>query len=122
MSQSTVDSLLQGVQSLPPGDLDLFEDRLADWKKTVLTDEQLIETTRRSLEPEDDARLRSLVEKSEAGELTKPDRQVYLQLATLAEQVSVERVRALAELVRRWHKPMTAVMEQIGWDGNRHGA
>jgi len=47
---------------------------------------------------------------------------VYRELAQQAERVNVQRVQALAELVRRRGKPMRVIMEEIGWKDEVHGA
>jgi hypothetical protein len=77
---------------------------------------------RRRSSTTDDARLRTLIQKSEQGRLNERERAEYRELAQRAERLTVHRVQALAELARRRGPPMQAVMEEIGWEGDLHGA
>jgi hypothetical protein len=66
--------------------------------------------------------LRALIAKSEQGCLTDQEQVEYRELAQRAERVNVHRVQTLAELARRRGKPLQAVMQEIGWEGDVHGA
>lgn len=114
---SAVNSLLDAVKQLPPRELNEFEDRLAKWKLDAASDAQLVRRTRQALPASDERRLRRFIPKSEAGELSGPERAEYRELARHAEQLNVERVKALAELARRWGKPLDVVMQEVAWDG-----
>jgi hypothetical protein len=114
MARRTVESLLEAVQSLPPREVDKFEDRFGEWRRGTATDERLIAIALRGLTPADDVRLRKLAGGSEQGTLSERDWEEYRSLAATAEQLNFERVRALAELGRRWALPVEAVMQKIG--------
>jgi hypothetical protein len=122
MSQRTVESLLRAIQNLPPREFDQLDVRLAQWKLDAASDEHLVRTTKQRLKPADDARLRKLIAKSEAGRLADREKVEYRGLARQAERINAERVKALAELVRRWAKPSQVVMQEVGWDNTSHGA
>jgi hypothetical protein len=59
--------------------------------------------------------------KGQRGTLTPKELQHYRKLAQQAEQLDGARTAALAELVRRWGKPASVVMEAIGWKGYKDG-
>jgi hypothetical protein len=122
MSRSSVDSLLDRVSQLAPDELDDFAFRFAGWQQDAADDRLLIHAARRRLNASDDARLRALIAKSEQGGLTDQEQAEYRELAQRAERVNVHRVQALAELARRRGKPLQAVMKEIGWEGDVHGA
>ena len=122
MTVSSVDTLLDAVGRLPPDELDDFAVRFADWRQEATDEQTLVRAVRRRLNAEDEARLRDLVRKSEQGQLTRQEQTVYRELARQAERVNVQRVQALAELVRRRGKPMRVIMEEIGWKDEVHGA
>jgi hypothetical protein len=122
VSHSSVDNLLDAVGRLSPAELDDFAVRFADWQQDGVDDQVLIRATRRRLSATDDARLRVLIAKSEEGRLTDREQAEYRELAQHSERINVHRVRALAELVRRRAKPVREVMQEIGWEGDLHGA
>ena len=122
MSESGVNDLLDAVTRLPPRALSEFEERLAHWKLESTSDAALIRATKKRLPAADAARLRALIEQSEAGQLSATDVQRYRELARQGEVLSAQRVQALGELVRRWGQPVEAVMQRVGWDAAQHGA
>ncbi|MCI0359869.1 MAG: hypothetical protein L0211_15435 [Planctomycetaceae bacterium] len=122
MAKATVESLLEAVQSLPPRDVERFEDRFGEWRRGTATDQHLITVVHRGLRAVDDARLRKLITRSEEGTLSEGEWEEYRSLARKAEQLNLERVRALAELSRRWAQPVEAVMEKIGWKSRANGS
>lgn len=122
MTVSSVDTLLDAVGRLPPDELDDFAVRFADWRQEATDEQALVRAVRRRLDSDDEARLRDLVRKSEQGQLTRQEQAVYRELARQAERVNVQRVQALAELIRRRGKPMRVIMEEIGWKDEVHGA
>jgi hypothetical protein len=122
MSHSSVDNLLDAVSRLAPDELDDFAFRFADWQQDAADDRMLIHAARRRLSTTDDARLRTLIQKSEQGRLNDREQAEYRELAQRAERLNVHRVQALAELARRRGQPMQAVMQEIGWEGDVHGA
>jgi hypothetical protein len=73
MSESGVNDLLDAVTRLPPRALNEFEERLARWKLDSTSDAALIRATKRRLPAADGARLRTLIERSEAGRLSSED-------------------------------------------------
>ena len=93
-----------------------------DWQQDAADDRLLIQAARRRLSATDDARLRALIAKSEQGRLTDQEQADYRELAQRAERLNVHRVQALAELARRRGQPLQAVMKEIGWEGDVHGA
>jgi hypothetical protein len=121
MSHSAVDNLLDAVRQLAPNELDDFAFRFADWQQDAADDGLLIQAASRRLSTTDDARLRTLIAKSEQGCLTDREQAEYRDLAQRAERLNVHRVRALAELARRRGKPLQVVMKEIGWEGDVHG-
>jgi hypothetical protein len=117
-----VDTLLNAVSQLAPDEFDDFAFRFADWQQDAADERLLIHAARRRLSAADDARLRALIAKSEQGGLTDQEQAEYRELAQRAERVNVHRVQALAELARRRGQPLPAVMKEIGWEGDVHGA
>jgi hypothetical protein len=122
MSESGLNDLLDAVTRLPPRALSEFEERLARWKLESTSDAALIRATKKQLPAAAAARLRALIEQSEAGQLSAADAQRYRELARQGELLSGQRVQALGELVRRWGQPVEAVMQRVGWDAAQHGA
>mgnify|MGYP001174219664 FL=1 len=122
MSHSSVDTLLDAVSQLAPDELDDFAFRFADWQHDAADDQLLVQAARRRLNAADDARLRALIARSEQGRLTDLEQAEYRELAQRAERVNVHRVQALVELARRRGQSLQAVMKEIGWEGDVHGA
>ena len=122
MSHSSVDTLLDAVSRLPPDELDDFAFRFADWQHESADERLLIHAARRRLKAAEDARLRALIAKSEQGCLTAREQAEYRELAQRAERVNVHRIQALVELARRRSQPLQAVMQEIGGEGDVHGA
>lgn len=104
----TVDGLLRQVAVLPDAKQDEFLRRFAARRAgrsprrvraRSKQEEGLIQTTRLRLNKHDDRRIRQRTAKSEAGELSRDEIREYQRLARRAEELSVVRLRALAELV-----------------------
>ena len=130
-AQLTVKHLLAAVKQLSPAELDEFTLQFAAWQKrnSQNTDSQqpaeekvLIQMAKAHLPATDTRRLKQLMAKSERGTLTPKELDEYRTLAQRAEQLSVRRVEALAELVRRQGQPVHIVMEAIGWKSGEDGA
>ena len=113
----TVEDLLAAVKQLPPDKLNEFAGQFIEWcgERAPGTEIALIQATRRQLPPRDQRRLRALSSKSETDALSPRELQEYQRLAQRAQEIDVDRVRALAELARRWGKPVDRVIEEIGW-------
>ncbi len=122
MTVPTVDSLLDAVGRLPPDELDDFAGRFADWRQETTNEQSLVRAARRRLKSTDELRLRELLRKSELGQLASQEQTEYQELARLAERINVQRVQAIAELVRRRGKPLRLVMDEIGGNDDVHGA
>ncbi|GEM_PF-1564961 len=76
---------------------------------------QLIEQTKADLPEQERRRLKKLCAKSERGVLTASELAEYQELAHRAEQITVLRVKALAELAKLRGQPWEVVMKDIGW-------
>lgn len=122
MSPLTVETLLEAVQHLPPLEFRRFEEGLARLRLDAASDEQLLEAVRQSLPPAEAGQLRELIARSEAGTLSDPERAAYRELAERAEHINLARVRAVAELARRWGMPLDAVLHKVGWEQASHDA
>jgi hypothetical protein len=81
----------------------------------------LVQATRLRLPPKEERRLKRLIGKSERGTLSPKELTEYQELARRTEQIDVERLEALAELVRRRGQPLAVVMKEIGWQGGGDG-
>ncbi|MGH7966295.1 MAG: hypothetical protein ACRERD_31470 [Candidatus Binatia bacterium] len=125
-AQLTVEHLITAVKQLSPAELCEFSAQLAKWQEQngEQADEEaaLIQATRARLPAADARRLKRLIAKSERGTLTPKQIGEYRSLAQQAEQLTMTRVEALAELVRRRGKPARGVMREIGWEGGGNGA
>lgn len=129
-TRATVDSLLRQVDFLPAEKQREFYRRLAT-KRAIRTsqrataispdEESLIRTTQARLSKRDDRRIRQLIAKSERGQLSVGELREYRALARKAEQLSLVRVQALAELVRIRGKSAREVMDEIGWESPNDG-
>jgi hypothetical protein len=123
--QLTIEHLMVAVQQLSPDELREFTRQFATWqeqnRKHMAEEVALIQTTKARLPAADERRLKRLIAKSERGTLTPQEVDEYRTLAQQAEQLNVTRVEALAELVRRWGKPMRVVIEEIGWESGEDG-
>ncbi|MBI1928562.1 hypothetical protein HYR99_30510 [Candidatus Poribacteria bacterium] len=124
-AQSTVEHLLQMVKQLPPAELGEFTQRFVEWQDQngmqMKEEAALIQATQVRLPAADERRLKRLIAKSERGTLTPKELEGYRALAQQAEQLNVTRVEALAELVRRWGKPVRVIMQEIGWESGADG-
>jgi len=130
-TEPSAKQLLAAVKQLSPAEVSRFEWQFAAWQKTAqpngqvpsdTDEERLIQATKISLPVATARRLKKLQTKSEAGTLTEAEWAEYRDLAKQAEQLSVLRVTALAELVRRRGKSAREVMKEIGWRANRDAA
>ena len=121
----TVTDLRAAVQRLSPGELREFTQWLAEWQGQNGgqgdDDATLIATTKARLPLAEEQRLKRLIAKSQRGTLTAKELQRYCDLAQRAEQLDSARTAALAELVRRWGKPVDVVMEAIAWKVAKDG-
>jgi hypothetical protein len=70
----------------------------------------LVQTAQARLPAVQQRRLGRLIAKSEAGKLTPKELAEYQRLAREAEQLDAARLGALAELARRWGKPVAAAV------------
>ena len=124
-ARATVESLLRQFEYLPAEAQREFYRRLTA-KRTVRAKQRaesnsareasLVQTTKSRLSRRDDRRIRQLIAKSERGQLSAAELKEYRTLTLKAEQLSVVRVQALAELVRLRGKSARMVMEEIGWE------
>jgi hypothetical protein len=130
-AQLTVKHLMAAVKQLSPAELDEFTLQFAAWQKRnsqntdspqPAEEKVLIQMAKAHLPATDTRRLKQLMAKSERGTLTPKELDEYRTLAQRAEQLSVRRVEALAELVRRQGQPVHIVMEAIGWKSGEDGA
>ena len=124
-AQLTVEHLMAAVKQLSLAELRDFAQQFAAWqeKNDTQADEEtsLIQATKARLPVADERRLKQLIDKSERGTLTPKESDEYRVLAQRAEQVTVTRVEALAELVRQRGKPGHVVMAEIGWESGEDG-
>ncbi len=122
----TVERLLLAVKQLSPMELSEFTRKLAEWQElSGGSDEMeaaLLQASLARLPASLEQRLKRLCQKSERGTLTKKELDEYRALAQRAEQISVQRVEALAELVRFRGKPVLNVQEEIRWEGRTDGS
>ncbi len=123
--QLTVESLLAAIEQLPPNELRELKKRLAIEQRRnghlEAEETSLIEATRESLSTTEKRRLNRLLVKSEQQTLTTSEQEEYLNLARKAEQISVRRVEALAQLSRLRRQPVRQIMDEIGWKGGGDG-
>ena len=124
-AQLTVEHLMAAIKQLSPAELREFAQHFAAWqeKNGVQADEeaQLIQATKTRLPAAEERRLKRLIAKSERGTLSPKESDEYRVLAQRAEQLGVKRTEALAEIVRRWGKPVKVVMAEIGWESGEDG-
>ncbi len=73
----------------------------------------LVEATQIKLSAAEERRLKRLIAKSEEGTLTPKELDAYRILAQQAEQLSVKRAEALAELKQRRGTPIHVIMEKV---------
>lgn len=122
----TIDQLITAVKQLPPTQLHVFTRRLSAWqtKSRKESDEEtgLIAAAQVRLPATAERRLRRLARKSEQGLLSAKELEEYRALAQQAEQMNAQRVEAVAKLARRWGKPVSAVMREIGWREGKDAA
>ena len=117
-ARSNVEQVMAVVKQMSPAELRDFMQQLASWQERNggHGDEEatLIQNTQARLPVADERRLKRLIAKSERGMLTPKELEVYRSLAQKAERISVKRVEALAELVKRRGRPMRVIMREIG--------
>ena len=127
-AQLSVEHLLAAIKQLSPAELEEFTRqfrKLQEQNGQPAEAKQVAEQTRDEaasiqiaqsrLPARDERRLKRLIAKSERGTLTPKELDEYRALVQQAEQQSVARVEALAELARRRGKPARVVMQEIGW-------
>jgi hypothetical protein len=122
-ARQTAIDLREAVQRLPAAELHEFTRWLAEWQDQngCPADAALIAQTKVRLPAAEERRLQRLNAKSQRGVLTAKELQNYQDLAQRAEQLDGTRLAALAELVRRWDRPVDVVMAAIGWKGAKDG-
>jgi hypothetical protein len=122
----TLKDLTTAAKRLSAEELLEFTRSLAAWQGKngwpVDEDAALVQMTKVRLPSTDEQQLWRLIAKSERGTLTAEELSSYRNLARQAQQLDVARLVALAELVRRWGKPLAVVKEEIGWQGTADGA
>jgi hypothetical protein len=119
-AELSVEQLLEAVRQLSPAELLKFSRQFARLQKqngSHSEDEaSLIRATKEKLSTADLRRLKLLNARTERGTITAEELKEYQALTRKAEQMSVRRVEALAELVRRRGRPARVVMKEIGWE------
>ncbi|HET6883351.1 MAG TPA: hypothetical protein VFI31_24590 [Pirellulales bacterium] len=124
-SSSVVPKLMATVKRLTPAELSEFKRRFAAWQKKdgaeTEQDQALVETCQLRLSVADERRLKTLISKSERGTLDASELREYRSLVSRAEKLDVVRLGALTQLARRWEKPVSAVMEIVGWEDGDGG-
>ncbi len=122
----SAEELLEAIQHLSPAELGTFRRRFAaaqDRNGRRAEDEAvLLQAAKARLPMTEKRRLKRLLAKSERGTLSLKELAQYRALAQRAERLDVERVEALAELVRRRGKPLGVVLKEIGGEGDMDGA
>lgn|SRR5487761_1127423 len=120
-SGSIVPRLMATVKQLTPAELRDFKRRFADWQHAngEQADEEkaLVEACEARLSAADERRLKTLIGKSERGALRPNELQTYRTLVRRAEKLDATRLAALAQLARRWGRPVRDIIEIIGWKG-----
>jgi hypothetical protein len=123
---ASVEELLEAIERLSPVELGEFSRQFAARQhangRGSKDEAALVKITKARLPATQRQRLQRLIAKSEQGGLTPKELADYRALAKQAEQLNVQRVEALAELVRRRGKPVQMVMQEIGWEDRAHGA
>ena len=123
--RTTVDSLLRQASFLPEEEQRELFRRLAA-RRSIRTAEReqelaerdaaLVQTTRVKLSKRDERRIRQLSAKTGSGRLLPAEWKEYGALAKKAEELSLIRVQALAELVRLRGRSAREIMNDIGWE------
>jgi hypothetical protein len=117
----SVEQLLEAVKHLPRAELREFQRQFTAWQdqnaRRATDEAELVQAARARLPATDERRLKRLIAKSEQGTLTPKELAEYRSLALQAQQLDTTRLEALAELARRWGKPVRVIMEEIGWEG-----
>jgi hypothetical protein len=118
--------LFGAIQHQSPAELGRFRRRIAEAQqgngKQEGDEAVLLQAARARLPKDEERRLKRLIAKSERDTLSARELADYQVLAQRAQRLDVERVEALAELVRRRGKPLAVVLKEIGWEGGRDGA
>ena len=104
-AQLDVEHLMMAVKKLSPSELSKFKRQFVEWQKGngghAVAEAALIKEAKARMPITSERRLKSLIAKSERGTLTPKELVEYRTLAQQAERLDVQRVEALAELVRR---------------------
>jgi hypothetical protein len=118
---STVPQLMTSVKQLTPAELREFNRQLTEWQQQNggQLDENtfLIQACTARLPAADEQRLKKLISKSERATLTGKELEDYRALVGRTEKLDATRLAALTQLARRWDKPVSVVMQTIGWGG-----
>ena len=105
VAPSSIAELLEAIQRLAPAERRELQRQSRAWQddngSRVEDDEELRRAAKARLPAADARRLRQLIRKSEQGTLTARELSEYRALTRRAEQLSVGRAEALAELGRR---------------------
>jgi hypothetical protein len=121
-----MEQLLEAIRHLSPAERRELQRQFLAWQDengTPVEDEaELLRAARARLPTAEGRRLRRLIAKSEQGTLTPRELAGYRVLAQRAEQLSVARAEALAELARRRGQPAHLVRKEIGGEDDAGGA
>jgi hypothetical protein len=125
-SEAVVPRLMAAVKKLTADERRDFARKFAAWQ--LESGEQpgdeatLVKICRARLPATDEQKLKSLIDKSERRALRPTDLAEYRKLVRRAEKLDAARLAALTQLASRWRKPLSAVMEIVGWESGSDGA
>lgn len=109
-NKSIVPRLMASVKRLAPAELRDFKRRFLDWQRESgeQTDgeSKLLQVCQLQLPVKEQRRLRTLIGKSERGNLRPKELDEYRELVRHAEKIDAARLAALAQLARLWNKPV----------------
>lgn len=125
-SESIVPGLMASVKQLPPAELRDFTRRFLAWQQANDTptdsESELRQLCQLRLPEAQERRLRTLINKSERGELHPKELEEYRTLVRHVEKLDGARLAALAQLARLWEKPVSTVMKLVGWEAGNDAA
>ncbi|MBV9126283.1 MAG: hypothetical protein JO112_23280 [Planctomycetes bacterium] len=120
-SRLTVEEILEAIGQLSLVEQREFQRRLAIRQAANGNAESeeaaLVRTARAHLPATAERRLRRLIARSERGQLTPKEVNDYRSLAQEAQRLDAARALALAELARRWGRPVQAIQAEINAEG-----